>query len=175
MSPAMRTCKRKRWVEHFEGVVNCSTNVSETVLQSLPVISPREDSSVPILTEDPLGSPLTEEELRIAISQLNSGKAPVEDKISAEVLRLGGESVVEWLKHLADCVWREEAVPKDWKKSLLIPLHKAPELFVITIVASHCLVSQARSSAGPSPTVLSLVLSSNCVKASVASEGTWLY
>ena len=91
---------------------------------SLPVITPREDSSVPVLTDDQLGSPLTEEELRITSSQLNSGKAPGEDGVSAEVLRLGGESVVEWLKHLADCVWREEAVPKDWKKSLLIPLHK---------------------------------------------------
>ena len=87
--------KFKRWVEHFEGVVNCSTNVSEAVLQSLPVITPREDCRVPVLTDDQLGSPLTEEELRIAVSQLNSDKDPGEDGISAEVLRLGGESEVE--------------------------------------------------------------------------------
>ena len=42
--------KRKRWVEHFEGVVNCSTSVSELVLQRLPVIS--------ILIDDQLGTPL---------------------------------------------------------------------------------------------------------------------
>ena len=55
---------------------------------------------------------------------MRNGKAPGEDGISAEILRLGGESVVQWLKHLADRVWSEEAVPKDWKKSLVVPLHK---------------------------------------------------
>ena len=116
--------KRKHWVEHFEGVVNCGTNVSEVVLQRLPVIAPREYSSVPVLTDDQLGSPPTEEDLRIAISQLSNGKAPGEDGITAEILRLGAESVVQLLKHLADRVWCEEAVPKVWKKSLLVPLHK---------------------------------------------------
>ena len=87
--------KRKRWVEHFEGVVNCGTNVSEVVLQRLPVITPREDSSVPVLTHNQLSLPLTQEELRIAISQLRNGKAPGEDGITAEILRLGGESVVQ--------------------------------------------------------------------------------
>ena len=94
------------------------------MLQRLPVISAREDSSIPILTDDQLGSPLTEEELKIAISQLNNGKAPGKDGITAEILRLGLESLVQWLKHLADHEWSEEAVHKDWKKSLLIPLHR---------------------------------------------------
>ena len=49
----------------------------------------REDSSVPVLTDDQLGSPPTEEDLRIAISQLNNGKAPGEDGTTAEILRLG--------------------------------------------------------------------------------------
>ena len=96
----------------------------------------REDSSVPVLTDDQLGSPPTEEDLRIAISQLSNGKA--EDGITAEILRLGGESVVLWLKHLADRVWSEEAVPKDWKKSLLVQLHKKDTKTVcLTIMAFH--------------------------------------
>ena len=116
--------KRKHWVEHFEGVVNCGTNVSEVVLQRLPVIAPREDSIVPVLTDDQLGSPLTAEELRIAIFHLNNGKAHGEDGITGEILRLGAEPVVQSLKHRAACVWSEEAVPKDWKKFLVVPLHK---------------------------------------------------
>lgn len=92
--------------------------------QTLPVISPREDSSVHFLTDDQLGESLMEDKVRVAISQLKNSEAHGEDGVTAEILRLGGELVVQWLKHLADCVWREEAVPKDWKKSLLIPLHK---------------------------------------------------
>ena len=116
--------KCKRWVEHFEEVFNCGTSVSEAVLEELPVINPREDGDVPILAGDELGTPLTEEEIKVAVSQLRSGKAPGEDGITAEILRLGGESVVQWLKHLADRVWSEEGIPKDWKKSLVVPLHK---------------------------------------------------
>ena len=85
--------------------------MSEVVLQRLPVISPREGSSDPILTDDQLGTPLTAEELKIAISQLSNGKAHGEDGITAEIHKLGGEPLVQWLKHLADCVWTEEAVP----------------------------------------------------------------
>ena len=39
-------------------------------------------------------------------------------------LRLGGSVTVQWLKVLSDCIWREEAVPDDCHKQLLISLHK---------------------------------------------------
>ena len=69
---------------------------------------------------------------------MNNGKAPGEDGTTAEILRLGGESVVLWLKHLADRVWSEEAVPKDWKKSLLVQLHKkGTKTVCLTIMAFH--------------------------------------
>ena len=148
--------KRRCWVEHFEGVVNCGTNMSEVVLQRLPVITPKEDSSVPVLTDDQLGLPRTQEELRIAISQLSNGKAPGEDGITAEILRLGGESVVQWLKHLADCVWCEEAVPKVWKKYLLVPLHKKSTR---TVCDNYCGISLLST---PSKVIYRAIL--NCVK-----------
>ena len=43
------------------------------------------------------------------------------DEVSAELLKLGGEESVRWLKAIADCIWREESVPRDWRKQLLIP------------------------------------------------------
>ena len=98
-----------------------------------------EESDVPILAGEELGTPLTEEEIMVAVSQLRSGKASGEDGITAEVLRLGGESVVQWLKHLADHVWSEKAIPKDWKKSLVVPLHKKGTRNVCdNYLAFHC-------------------------------------
>lgn len=92
-----------------------------------------------------------EDKVRVAISQLKNSEAHGEDGVTAEILRLGGELVVQWLNHLADCVWREEAVPKDWKKSLLIRYtRKASELSVITTAIYHCSVFQAWLSAEPS-------------------------
>ena len=44
--------------------------------------------------------------------------------VSAELLKLGGEKVLQWLVHLVRVVWEEEKVPKDWLKQVTIPLHK---------------------------------------------------
>ena len=52
------------------------------------------------------------------------GRAPGEDEITAELLKLGGEVVVQWLVSLASSVWESEKIPEDWVKQLTIPLHK---------------------------------------------------
>ena len=46
--------------------------------------------------------------------------------ITAELLKLGEETVVQWLAmaKLAASIWQSEAVPEDWVKQLTIPLHK---------------------------------------------------
>ena len=41
------------------------------------------------------------DEIRVAMSSMKMGQGPGEDGISAELLKLGGESVVQWLSHLA--------------------------------------------------------------------------
>ena len=53
-----------------------------------------------------------------------NGRVPGADGISAELLKLGGDTIVQWLLHLATAVWEKERVPEDWVKQLTIPLHK---------------------------------------------------
>ena len=55
---------------------------------------------------------------------MKNGQAPGADGISAELLKLGGDTVVRWLLYLATVVWKEERVPEDWVKQLTILLHK---------------------------------------------------
>ena len=59
---------------------------------------------------------------------MKNGRAPGADDISAETLKLGGDTVVQWLLHLATAVCEEERVPEDWVKQLTIPLHKKGSL-----------------------------------------------
>ena len=66
----------------------------------------------------------TEEEIREAIAQLKNNKAPGEDQITGEMLKLGGEPIVQWLTRLACSIWQSEKIPEDWQKQLVIPLHK---------------------------------------------------
>ena len=44
--------------------------------------------------------------------------------ITAELLKLGKETVVQWLTRLAASIWHSETVLEDWVKQLTIPLHK---------------------------------------------------
>ena len=62
-------------------------------------------------------------------------KSQGEDEITAELLKLGGEVVVQWLAQLASLVWESEAVPEDWLSQPTVPLHKGlPRTVTITEV-----------------------------------------
>ena len=62
------------------------------MLEELPVIiTPREESGVPVRPDEELGIALTEKISRcMAVSQLRSGKPLGEDGMTTEVLRPGG-------------------------------------------------------------------------------------
>lgn len=53
-----------------------------------------------------------------------NNKAPGVDEITAELLKLGGDILVQWLTLLFEIIWLSEEVPTDWWKQLTIPLHK---------------------------------------------------
>ena len=74
--------------------------------------------------DDELSCPPTEEEIAKAINQLKNNKAPGADEITAELLKLGGGVMVQWLTQLSQLVWLREEVPVDWRTQLTIPLHK---------------------------------------------------
>ena len=103
-------------------MVNCESLVSEAALDTLPVISCPNSSQGDI--DSHLGAPLSEEEISLAISQLKSGKTPGIDDITAEFLKLGGGTTVQWLLSPFTSIWNHGTVPSDWRKQLIIPLHK---------------------------------------------------
>ena len=91
---------------------------------NLPVVSPSDHFLDPLTRPDDLCAPLSEDGIITAISQLKSGRAPGQDGITAEMIKLGGVECVRWFKTLFDAIWHEDVVPGDWKNQLLVPLHK---------------------------------------------------
>ena len=65
------------------------------------------------------------QEVRDAISKLKAGKAAGCCCINAEMLKHGGEVMLEKLRDLFTGVcWDSEAVPADRRKGIILPLYK---------------------------------------------------
>ena len=117
------TDKINRWAEHFNEVVNCNLHaINLPTSESLPVI--HSHALHDTMSDVDMCGCLSEDEIRTAISQMKKGKAPGSDEISTELLMLGGEECVRWLKIVFDSIWQHEAIPNDWKNQIIVPLHK---------------------------------------------------
>ena len=116
--------KLNRWAEHFEEGVNCQVNVDVVPIDVLPIVSSPSITSDTSLSDDDLSAPLSEKEIITAISELISGKAPGLDGISLEMLSLGKDASIHWLKSIFDAIWATESVPTDWHSQPIVPLHK---------------------------------------------------
>ena len=49
------------------------------------------------------------------MKKLKKGKAPGVDGITSEMLRFGGDSVLEWLTRVCKVCLTEGVVPKNWQ------------------------------------------------------------
>ena len=46
------------------------------------------------------------------------------DGITAEMLKYGGEVIVEWMFWICDLAWKQREVPDEWRRAVIVPLHK---------------------------------------------------
>ena len=45
-------------------------------------------------------------------------------EICGKMLKAGGEVEVEWLHRVVNRAWKSGMVPDDWRKALVVPVHK---------------------------------------------------
>ena len=64
------------------------------------------------------------EDVRKAVKKIKNGKAPGVDGITSEMLKYGGESVIEWLTKVCNVCFREGRVPKVWQRAIVVPFYK---------------------------------------------------
>ena len=83
-----------RWAEHFKEVVNCQVSADVVSPHILLIVPYPPATSNTLLSEEDLSAPLSEVEIRVAMSMLRPGKAPGPDEISLEMLGLGEEETV---------------------------------------------------------------------------------
>ena len=105
---------KNRWKEYFDKLYNDPNEVDEDVLANLP--SSRNEEELPHIQED---------EVVAAIERMKTGKAPGIDNVTVEELRaaIKGEGL-KVIHSLFQSVWETEEVPRDWRRSIVIPIHK---------------------------------------------------
>ena len=114
----------KRWAEHFNRVLNRPSSVNGNAISRLSQIE----------CNVPLDEFSTVKETRKAIHLLSSGKASDADAITAEVYKADGLPIAE----LFQCMWRNEAIPQDFKVASIIHLYKRkgnPQVLTTTEVS----------------------------------------
>ena len=67
---------------------------------------------------------MSKKEVEKAVGKLCNGKAAGQDEAVAELLKYGGEVVIDWLTEVIQQVWRSGKIPQEWKDATLIPVHK---------------------------------------------------
>ncbi|BHF70635.1 hypothetical protein SprV_0301368800 [Sparganum proliferum] len=104
----------QRWAEHFRGVLNRPSTISDAAIDRLPQVETNVDLGLP---------PSLQETIRV-VQQLSSGKAPGSDAIPAEVYKHGGPQLMDHLTALFQEMWRQCEVPQDFKDATIMHLYK---------------------------------------------------
>nr|VZI42377.1 unnamed protein product [Spirometra erinaceieuropaei] len=104
----------QRWAEHFRGVLNRPSVISDAAIARLPQVETNVDLDLP---------PSLQETIR-AVQQLSNGKAPGSDAIPAEVYKHGGPLLMDHLTALFQEMWRQGEVPQDFKDANIVQLYK---------------------------------------------------
>jgi len=62
--------------------------------------------------------------IRRRVKALGKNKSAGPDRISGDILKLGGEAMISYLARLLDTTMNNGALPEDWKRATVIPVHK---------------------------------------------------
>ncbi|BHF65944.1 hypothetical protein SprV_0200895800 [Sparganum proliferum] len=104
----------QRWAEHFKGVLNCPSTISDAAIARLPQMETNADLDLlPFLHE-----------IIKAVQQPSSRKAPGSNAIPADIYKHGGLQLMDHLAAHFREKWRQGEVPQDFKSTIIMPLYK---------------------------------------------------
>ncbi len=106
---------REVWKSHFEKVMNEGMGGRAEVTTM----------GIKIHEEWPHAQGILERsEIVEAIRKLKLGKVPGPDGITVEMLKYGGELVIDWMVWICNLAWEQSRVPEAWSKAITVLLYK---------------------------------------------------
>jgi hypothetical protein len=100
----------KRWKNFFNQVIN---------VRGIHNVRQKD-----IHMTEPLGPESSLVGVELAIGKLKSYKSLHTDQILAELIKTGGEIVCSEICRLTCSIWNKEELPQQWKKCIIVPIHK---------------------------------------------------
>lgn len=69
-------------------------------------------------------SPLTWSEIENALKSMAKGKASGYDGLNDDITKTAGINGIQWLYRVLNVVWKEDKIPSDWPKGVIVPFYK---------------------------------------------------
>ena len=66
------------------------------------------------------------------VAAISKNKSIWSDSISREILKLGGETMIPYLARLLDITVNNGTLPADWKRAVVLPVHKGCDRSLVT-------------------------------------------
>lgn len=110
-----RSNVKERWKNYCEELFKKNVNIN-------CIFNPTQDTS------EQVEPPPLRSEIDKAIRDLKSSKTPGFDDIAAELVKKGGENVLDFFHVLCSKIWKERIWPEDWVTSIFLPIPKKKEI-----------------------------------------------
>ena len=85
------------------------------------------------------GQPIGRAEVEVRIGKLKKGKATCKDEITEEMIKGGGDRVLDWIQRLCNMAFESVVVPKYWKYTVMFHCARVKErglnLVIIEVLA----------------------------------------
>jgi len=103
--------KAEIWIEYFDKLLN--TEEPRELIKK----GNNENSEVEV--------ELTIEDVKKSVRNLKSNKVPGTDGIHLELMKYGGNKLLNRMYELVRQIWEEERIPEEWKETIIVPIHKS--------------------------------------------------
>jgi hypothetical protein len=109
----LNTEKKKIAEEFREAFKQLLGKTVDTTEESITYLTAEQEDKIP-----------SKEEIEVAIKMHKNNKAPGQDSIISELLKNGGQKLMQEIWYLLKEIWKTERIPSEWNLSIICPIYK---------------------------------------------------